>query len=141
MSAHRNGLMRRSCRGRRTRQRHIGVFQEPGRSRRFHFFKSWRRGTARTESSWSFGRRRALGRNENRREEWHRQAKETKHGGKNDGKSERLVVPAKQGNPNHGDPVARKRGGKGTPCCGSAGRKHAECIGTRYRVNAMPADS
>src|SRR5204863_3124021 len=37
------------------------VLQEPGRSHRFHFLKSWRRRTARTESSWSLGRRRALG--------------------------------------------------------------------------------
>ena len=78
MSAHRVGLMRRSCRGRRTRQRHSGFLRNLGDPERFHATIS---GSGdRTMHPWPAVC--VLGRQErnDKRNAWYRHAKATKHG-------------------------------------------------------------
>ena len=62
-------------------------------------------GGAKPEISWPPVGVGLSGSDEDRRAGWYRQAKATKRGGRSAGDSERLIVPSKQGNSPHGNPV------------------------------------
>ena len=133
-SRHRIGLVSRSCRGLRTGHQR-GGFSRNLRDPVSPFRKGWLGAAAPkcTRPPAGVGQR---GETKTGARDWYRQAKETKHGGKDDWVSEHLIVPWSRGNRTSGTP-----GREGDACQGPVGGRHDRGIEPGVRVNATTTDS